>query len=148
MEKTKRAQQIEEELGKKELKPWLYATFTMAGTDQVIGELTEGDRSNVAFEELLDGKPVKVMNPKRFIRVQQMAPGGGGLSIMTLLGDWDLLSSKDSHIWIRPTGGFMWADQDPKSYENLLENLAEYVQRQMLNRAAEAGLTLGGVRPT
>lgn len=147
IERSKRIEQLEEHLGDKGWNVHRFASFVISHNEQIIGELPE-DTCNTEMEALLGRDCIQILAPKRFIRIQQMSPSTGAITITTMLGGFDLLSDQGSHIWVKPLSGYKWRDQDDESYLALLTSFAEYLERQVIGRAEEAGLKLpGSVRP-
>lgn len=133
-QKTSKAKQYEGELGNKKINANKLAVLLYGAGEQVLGELEDGDYQPGTF--------IKITNPKRLIRIQQM--GQQGMSLQFLIGDFDLIESGSMNIV--PTGWFWLRDQSPESYEAYIGLLVEFLNRKIRNRAAEAGLVLPGVR--
>ncbi len=146
MEKTSKVTQIEGELRNKGWNVEKYVSFMITSGEQVVGELSVFDQAFVKFDELLDGRAVKIIGPKRFVRLQQMSPQG--ISVLMLIGEWDVVDPKEGHLWIKPITGFRWADQDLATYEELISMVEEFVKRSSMAKAMAAGLVMpGNVRP-
>src|SRR5579872_3084600 len=87
MEKTERVRQIETDLGKKGVRVERLATFLLPNSDdQLIGELDDSygvlDKVYGDFKTILEThRFIKVLQPKRFLRIQQVTQAGA-LSII------------------------------------------------------------------
>jgi len=118
------------------------AVIGLSSTEQLIGELITSQSEGE--EKTLTG-PLKLRNPKRFLRMQQMTEQG--LAIQFMIGDLDMMDS--GTVQVRGTFGYMLEDMGVEGQTSMLKLYLDMIQRKHMNRAREAGLHLpAGLQPT
>lgn len=105
------------------------------GNDSIIGELF------ATVDAIMKLEPVILTGPKRFVRIQRMAPEGG-LNVEYAIIDFDAMTSGEGQITVRPAMVY-WVDQAGTDGQlTLLKMLLGYFDASRKRRAAAAGIHL------
>jgi hypothetical protein len=107
------------------------AVLGLGPAEQIIGEII-GEPSSLVIGS------VKVKDPKRYLRIQQMTQEG--LSISFMIGDLDMMDS--GTVEARPNWGYYVKDMGTRGQTDLLRLYVDFLERRSVNRAKEAGLHL------
>lgn len=132
---TEALDQLKKQLREKRIKVEDLVVVSINAGETIIGELITSQSQGE--EKTLTG-PLKVRNPKRIIRLQQMSQQG--LSIQFMVGDLDMLES--GTIQVRSNLGYLIEDISVESQTALLHLYRDFLDRKAENRAREAGLHL------
>ncbi len=129
---AEKKESLEELIGelKGSVDPEKLAVFFIATGEQIMGESETDDPK--------PGELVKVTNPKRILRLQQVQ--GGGVSISLMVGDLDLLEA--GVVSLIPTLVYRVKDQNVDSQLSIYGLYEEYLERKLSNRAVESGIVL------
>jgi hypothetical protein len=102
--------------------------------DSIIGELHSEDSNAIEFE------PIAIKEPKRFVRIQRMAPEGG-LNVEYAIIDFDAMTT-GGQIIVRPILLYWVDDAGPDGQLTMLKMLLGYFDAARKRRAAAAGIEL------
>lgn len=102
--------------------------------DSIIGELNSPNTDATEF------KPISLKNPKRFVRVQRMAPEGG-LNVEYAIIDFDAMTN-GGQVIVRPILLYWLDDAGFDGQLTLLKMLLGYFDSARKRRAAAAGIHL------
>jgi hypothetical protein len=127
---TPKGEQLVKQLWEKGVDASTLAIVMLGNTEQLVGEVGDVD------DEWKAGRPFKLFNPKRFLRLQQM--GQGGLMIQHLIGDLDMMSKGE--IDVRPPVFYRVSWMDPQGIEDFLGLYVEFLDRKVVSSAKAAGL--------
>lgn len=111
----------------------------IGGGETFLGELAGTDSNGT----------LRLWNPKRIIRLQQMAQGGVQVSIM--IGDLELLEGNGTHMYVKEKTFSLVSLQNEISQLNVLNLYKSYFDRKAMNDARAAGIHIPNptlVRPT
>jgi hypothetical protein len=106
----------------------------MDGGEMYLGQFVEGN-----------GEQFAMTHVKRILRIQQISPSGG-LNIGYVMADFNMSNEALLHV----TGKIHYfiSDTEESAQKAIYALYAQYLDGQVLRRAADAGLHLGAKMPT
>lgn len=125
------------------------AVLILNGQEQVIGRPTTPDGSPLQKAQDFVGSPTRVLNVRRFHRMQTMSREG--INIQFFIGDYDMLEGGTDEMTVQAIGGYFLWTQSPETQKNLIELYLNYFSLKAQASAEAAGLHLptspGGIIP-
>lgn len=107
----------------------------IAGNEQIIAEWKDTE-NNLKVLEM--SRAMKVKNPKRFLRIQQMDQRSGAIITNFVVMDYDFIEGGE--LLVYPMAWSTFGMMDKASQENLLKIMLNMTENKARERAAEAGI--------
>lgn len=118
----------------------MLAVFIIGNGDMILGEVVGTNHPTINDFDNLVGRPIEVLNPKRYMRIQGMNAQTGAFSLNLFMLDFDCF--EEGIMQVQAPAAYWLTATSIETQIETLKLLLKYFEARMINRARSAGLTI------